>query len=471
MKEYIYPKKMIAKSVAVSGEENLFFDSELQISTDESKVAVFENDGFILLDFGTEISGGIRILTHTITDGNCRVKIRFGESAAEAIAPLGYKNSVNAHTIKEFSLDLPEYSDIPCGATGFRFVYIEFCEPKQVRIKSIFAENTMYDAPTVWEYTGADGRLRQIFEAAKRTVDLCVQNGLMYDGIKRDRLVWIGDIYSEIMALTTLYGNVECIPASLDFVRKKTPLPGWMNGIPSYSVWWIIAVADYCALTTDDAFLLKQKDYLFALVEQLDSFVAEDGCFLFDDKFIDLNIFKQPPEDAAVRALSLVACNKAQKLYEKLKKDVSIVRNIERKLRKIPMDCFDCKTVAALKFWAEGTLTAEEKQILVKNGNQGVSTFMSYFIFNAIGALFGKEIALERMKEYFGGMLDVGATTFWENFDPEWTKNSIKIDELPTDGKSDFHGDYGIACYTGYRMSLCHGWSSGIIKLIKKFTA
>ena len=470
MKEYIVPKKIIAKKLSVRAEENLFNNTELQISTDETQVTVFENEGYVLLDFGLEISGGIHILTHSIDGGNCQVRVRFGESAAEAMAPIGYKNNVNAHTIKEFILDLPEYADIPCGETGFRFVYIEVCEHKQIRIKGIYAENTIYHAPTVWEYSGEDEKIRQIFEVAKRTIDLCVQNGYIYDGIKRDRLVWIGDIYAEIMALITLYGDVECIPNSLNFVRNKTPLSGWMNRIPSYSVWWIIVIADYYSLTKNEAFLIEQKEYFFALINQIDGYIAEDGKLLFEDKFIDLNIFKKPSEDAAVRALLLVACKKAKVLYEQFGEKDFVVLNIERKLRKIPVECFNCKTVAALKFWAEGTLSEEDKKVLLQNGNQGVSTFMSYFIFDAIGMLYGKEIALDCIKEYFGGMLEIGATTFWENYDLEWTKNSIKIDELPTVKKKDFHGDYGIACYTGYRMSLCHGWSSGIIKLIKKFT-
>ena len=60
-------------------------------------------------------------------------------------------------------------------------------------------------------------------------------------------------------------------------------------------------------------------------------------------------------------------------------------------------------------------------------------------------------------------MLDLGATTFWEDFDIDWTKNCSRIDEiLPADSeKSDIHGDFGGYCYVGYRHSFCHGWASG----------
>jgi len=55
----------------------------------------------------------------------------------------------------------------------------------------------------------------------------------------------------------------------------------------------------------------------------------------------------------------------------------------------------------------------------------------------------------------------MGATTFWEDFDLDWTINAGRIDELPVPGKKDIHGDYGAYCYKGFRHSLCHGWASG----------
>jgi hypothetical protein len=58
-------------------------------------------------------------------------------------------------------------------------------------------------------------------------------------------------------------------------------------------------------------------------------------------------------------------------------------------------------------------------------------------------------------------MLDVGATTGWEDFDLEWLPNAGRIDELAGPGKKDIHGSYGAYCYKGFRHSLCHGWASG----------
>jgi hypothetical protein len=64
------------------------------------------------------------------------------------------------------------------------------------------------------------------------------------------------------------------------------------------------------------------------------------------------------------------------------------------------------------------------------------------------------------MRQYWGGMLSTGATTFWEHFDVDWLKDAGRIDEIVPKGKYDIHGENGEGCFTGYRNSFCHGWGS-----------
>ena len=69
--------------------------------------------------------------------------------------------------------------------------------------------------------------------------------------------------------------------------------------------------------------------------------------------------------------------------------------------------------------------------------------------------------ALDIIRSYWGAMLDLGATTFWEDFNLDWLPDAAGIDELVPEGKKDIHGDFGAYCYQGFRHSLCHGWASG----------
>ena len=96
---------------------------------------------------------------------------------------------------------------------------------------------------------------------------------------------------------------------------------------------------------------------------------------------------------------------------------------------------------------------------ILEGGAEGFSTFMSYYLLKTAAK---KDMAetLSVLEEYYGAMLKLGATSFWEDFNIDWAKNASQIDEIPEDGKSDVHGDNGAFCYKGFRHSLCHGWAS-----------
>ena len=82
--------------------------------------------------------------------------------------------------------------------------------------------------------------------------------------------------------------------------------------------------------------------------------------------------------------------------------------------------------------------------------------------------------ALDDLRQYYGAMLKLGATTFWEDFNLEWIDEAggwdgiAPINDFVPEGKRDIHGDYGAYCYTGLRHSLCHGWSSGPVTFLTR---
>ena len=100
-------------------------------------------------------------------------------------------------------------------------------------------------------------------------------------------------------------------------------------------------------------------------------------------------------------------------------------------------------------------------EVLKKNGVENMSTFYGYYILEAMAKAGDYQGAINVISEYWGGMLDLGATTFWEDFNINEGKISSRIDELPTETKSDIHKDFGAFCYVGLRHSFCHGWASG----------
>ena len=95
------------------------------------------------------------------------------------------------------------------------------------------------------------------------------------------------------------------------------------------------------------------------------------------------------------------------------------------------------------------------------HGVKGMSTFYGYYMLEARARAGDVQGALDALRTYWGGMLDLGATSFWEDFNSDWAENASRIDELPVPGKTDIHGDCGEFCYAGFRHSFCHGWASG----------
>ncbi len=95
------------------------------------------------------------------------------------------------------------------------------------------------------------------------------------------------------------------------------------------------------------------------------------------------------------------------------------------------------------------------------DGPRRMSTFYGYYVLQARALAGDYQGAMDCIRQYWGAMLDLGATTFWEDFDLDWTQNAGRIDELVPAGKKDIHGDFGNYCYKGFRHSLCHGWASG----------
>ena len=107
-------------------------------------------------------------------------------------------------------------------------------------------------------------------------------------------------------------------------------------------------------------------------------------------------------------------------------------------------------------------------EVISVGGAEGLSTFLGYFTLCAIGEAGEFEAGINIKKDYWGSMIEMGATTFWEDFDMRWIENSCRIDQFPAEGQLDIHGDFGAFCYKGFRHSLCHGWSAGVLRFIEE---
>lgn len=463
---YCTPTKIILTDGNVRNADSLLKTKVTQIGLGENDLTLISGNARVVLDFGRETCGGVRILTHYINGGK-PVGIRFGESVTEAITPLGVKNTTNDHSPRDFLVEIPQLSDLTFGQTGFRFVCLEF-NGGDYEIKSVLAESVTENHEIKGAFECSDPLVNEIYSTARRTLLLCLQNGMIWDGIKRDRLVWIGDLHPETLGLLYSVGDVENIENCIDFAAAETLPTDWMNGLTAYSFWWIIVLYDYYRFTGKTEILLKHADYLETLIRHADSLISEDGSTKFPSDFLDWPTSGSADAAEGVAALAKIACDKAAILLRIADRDASRAENAAAKLSRRKSPRLTHKQAVAMRYLAFNDDPKTVGEILTANGAKGLSTFMSYYVLSAMSRAAGTADALAVMKEYYGGMLEKGATSFWEDFDVDWIDESGRIDELPRDGQKDIHGDYGKYCYTGFRHSLCHGWSCGPIQFLSE---
>lgn len=423
----------------------------------------------VLLDFGRELHGYVEIITPMTRDqGKLRhARVRFGESVSEAMAELGGpKNSQNDHAIRDQVVTLPWLGKKMVGPSGFRFVRIDNSDPAlPVEISQIRAVLQIRDLPQPGSFRCNDERLNEIWRAGAYTVQLNMQEYL-WDGIKRDRLVWIGDMHPEISTINAVFGATDVVPRSLDLTRDVTPVTEWMNGISSYSMWWVLIHEDLWMHQGDRAYLAAQQPYLTALLNRLASLIGPDGKERIDGmRFLDWpSSPNQQGVTAGLQALLVMTLESGGRMMATLGDAATAKICVEAAARgrQVVPAVNHSKSGAALLALA-GMLDpkATSATILQAGGPRDVSTFYGFYVLQALAKADDAGVALDFIRAYWGAMLDYGATTFWEDFNLEWTNNAARIDELVPTGKKDIHGDYGAYCYVGLRHSLCHGWASG----------
>ncbi len=421
----------------------------------------------IILDFGKEIQGGLELVTSINNDKKMgKVHIRFGESVSETMSNVGENGATNEHSLRDFNVQLPWLGRLEVGNSGFRFVSIQLIDPDvKLEIKEVSAIFSYRDIPYLGSFRCNDERLNKIWMTGAYTVHLNMQDYL-WDGIKRDRLVWVGDLHPEVMAVNTIFGYNEVVPKSLDLIRELTPLPGWMNGLSSYSMWWIIIHNDWYKYHGNLDYLKEQKDYMFALLKLLSTKIDDSGKEnLEGGRFLDWPSSENLPAiHAGLQSLMVMTFQAGAGLSEVLddQEMVKLCNETVLKLKKHIPGFSESKQAAAL-LSLSGLVSAEKAntEILARDGVHKMSTFYGYYMLNARAQAGDYQGAIDNVREYWGGMLDLGATTFWEDFDIDWLKNANRIDEPIAVGKVDVHSTYGGYCYKELRHSFCHGWASG----------
>ena len=465
--EYVAPTRIVLTKGDVTNAEHLLEPYSGQVAVGEPVTTIFSPHSSILLDFGEELQGGIEI-TRAISDNHraARFRLCLGESVSEALSNIDAKETTatNDHSVRDLEISVPWLGSMQIGNSGFRFARLDLLDDDmQVPIVAVRAISRYRDIPQAGAFKCSDERLNTIWQTGARTVHLCMQDYL-WDGIKRDRLVWLGDMHPEVMTVNTVFGNHEVVRKSLDYARNITPPTEWMNGICSYSLWWIIIHHHLYEWYADRDYLAQQHDYLASLVHTVIDNIKDGRESYSSGRFIDWPSADLPDViHAGLQALTHRALAAAEDIARWLGDDAlrdECHSALEQVSGHVPSHTNNGQAAALLAL--EGMIDAEEAaKVITDGGPEKFTSFMGYYLLEALAAAGRYDDALQLISTYWGRMIDLGATTFWEDFNYADSRNAARIDEVVPEGKFDIHADGGAYCYVGLRHSFCHGWASG----------
>jgi len=380
-----------------------------------------------------------------------------GESRAEALAPAEQQET--RHEVRM----LPGGEWTTVHALGFRHLRIAGDDVGDVRVEAF-----EHPAPATGSFACSDETLTRIWQVSAATLRTCM-HGLVLDGIKRDRMPWIGDQALNTLANAYAFGDGGIVRSGL--IALGRPRGGYVNGIADYSLWWLIATGFFARSFDAGGYLRDEADHIHAFTEDLAQHAGTDGLFRpapthhdFRLTFIDWGVDADPARvptalqvlwhwalRSAADVLTAVGHPGASR-WEAL---AATVRQTLLRVGRLPggwREYADGDSGIALypSFLAvlAGLSGPDDDAVraLLQRTERAGTPFMTGFFIRALIELGDRDGAVARIRKLWGGMLEAGASTFWEEFDP---------------GESPY-AMYG----RPFGKSLCHAWSSGPAALL-----
>lgn len=446
----------------------------------------------ILIDFGDHYVGCVSIRFENKgrhNDAPVLLEVSFLESLKELNEkPERYHGWICSSWIQSERIHLDEF---PSGHEfkrrySFRYIRIKVISaPKgfEILVSEARCDGvSSADERSLRKFEGAE-RDRRMDAVGVRTLHECMQE-VFEDGPKRDRRLWLGDLRIQALVNYQTYRNYDLVKRCLYLFASDVfedgrvannfyihPKPEadeqWMF---DYSLLFIVTLWEYYDATKD---LDTLKDLEETALRQYElSKSAFDDHDLIDLRklgpcFIDWNRWLD--KQVSAQGVYIYAAKHLIRIEETLGKDVTKIRaDVDSKIEAVRNRSFDQKKGLyvsgplkqisyASQCWmiVSETVNEEEAQAILKNLNhikraiRPVTPYMYHVYIEALLMAGMKEEAYLKMNEYWGAMLNEGADTFYEIFDPSHPNAS------PYGGKI-IH-------------SYCHAWSCGPSYFLRKY--
>lgn len=488
--------KLIEREIKPTKIVNILENGEVKDRANYSEISniALSKDDSIVLDFDNHQVGYISITLKSVgspQDAPAYLRLKFGEVAKEINENSNeYDGWISRGWIQEefIHIDvLPTTLHLP-RRYAFRFmeIYAVATSPKfQVVIEDVVCKTVAsVDDSKVSPLGSSDKMMERMDKVSIRTLQNCMQS-VFEDGPKRDRRLWIGDLRLQALANYATFKNYDLVKRCMYLFAGLTRDDGAVGACLfiepeylvddtfffDYSLFFVSILRDYYRETNDLEIVKELWDCAYRQIELSRDKLDEnhlvkdvDGFWCFVDWKEGLN------KQASAHAIYVYSLNAAIELANILGKEtIKDELETERRL------CIE----AAMKYlWndeKEIFVSGEEKQISyasqvwmtlaeVVNKEEGskllcriidiepemgmVTPYMNHHFVEALILCGEKEKALEYMKYYWGGMLEQGADTFWELYNP----------------KNPSESPYGSSMVNSY----CHAWSCTPTYILRK---
>ncbi|PRY18381.1 family 78 glycoside hydrolase catalytic domain [Kineococcus rhizosphaerae] len=389
-------------------------------------------------------------------------RIVAGESRAEALLdPDAGTGAEQRHDLEQ----RPDGSWASVHELGLRHVAVH-----ATGVESVLLEAAAHPVQARGLFTCSDPVLERIWATSVHTLRVCAQ-GLLVDGVKRDRMPWTGDTALGAPALAYAFGDTGIARRTLDVLGRHTE--GYVNGIVDYSLWWLITHAVLRSFTLDAP---ADAEEVAAFVADVATEAGPDGVLrpvpgpgaFPKPVFIDWGVDVDPDRDCTalqclwfwalrsavtvLRAAGHEAAGRWDELADRLSAALRArAWDAQRRGWKEHLDGPSGISVHATLFAVlSGVSGPAEREGAARTLLDGPATrtpFVTAFALAALAEVGHGPEAVARVRRHWGAMLEAGATSFWEEFaDPRASPWSM----------------YG----RPFGKSLCHAWAAGPASLL-----
>lgn len=462
------------------------------------KISLKNRKGFIL-DFGEHITGHFSFSLHSLSatpDAPTRLKFIFAETPSELGVPFDpMSGRLSGAWFQEEAvtiITIPDLYTLP-RRLAFRYVKVE---PLALPPGYDYAFDEVY-CTAVTSASGkveplpetVDPKIRAIDKVALATLKECMQT-VYEDGPKRDQRLWIGDLYLEALGnsysfrqhdltkrclylLAGLSGGNGYLHATV-FERPK-PAPQKGQFLLEYALLFNVTLLDYVRETGDKA---TAEDLWPVVLRQLDiarKYLKPDGLIDFEraqkEWWVFIDWKNGLHKEVALQGVISFALQNSYELARLMgrERDMADVPEMIKKMNSAARTHFYDKKSGffigrlspqvsyASQIWMTLAGVPSKKEAaralmnLETHGDvcrPGTPYMYHYYIQALLDAGLG-DVTREKLIEYWGGMVDRGADTFWEAYDPQ----------------NDFISPYDFYLKNSY----CHAWSCTPVYFIRKY--